>query len=331
MVKNKLIGPQIARQDTRCRRAISPSERLAICLRYLATGDSFRSLAFSYRVGVSTVAGIVSQVTRSIWNCLVTEYMPVPTKEDWRTIAAGFHERWNFPNCLGSIDGKHIVIQAPNNSGSMYHNYKGTLSIVLLAFVDASYCFRVVDVGAYGKTSDGGTLANLIFGQALRNGSLDLPEDSLLPGAEHLGPQPHVFVADEAFPLRRNLLRPFPGSRSSHRNRIYNYRLSRARMVVENTFGILAAQWRMYRWVIGTNPDNAGACVKATCILHNFMQITDRNPSTVAVSEGEAASALQNAPRAGSNYAAREAIRMREKFSNYFSAEGAVAWQDQMA
>ena len=41
--------------------------------------------------------------------------------------------------------------------------------------------------------------------------TLDIPDDSIPPGAEHLGPMPHVFLADEAFPLRRNIMRPYPG------------------------------------------------------------------------------------------------------------------------
>ncbi|CAM4569470.1 unnamed protein product [Leuciscus chuanchicus] len=200
------VGPLICKDNTRFRRAISPGERLAICLRFLATGDSYRSIAFSYRVGHSTVAGIVAEVSKAIWDSMVEDYMPVPSTEDWRDIAAEFYHRWNFPNCLGSIDGKHVVIQAPNNSGSLFYNYKGTFSIVFLAVVDARYCFRIIDVGSYGKSSDGGTLANCPFGNGLRSGTLGLPEDTLLPGAEHLGPQPHVFVADEAFPLRRNLM-----------------------------------------------------------------------------------------------------------------------------
>lgn len=68
--------------------------------------------------------------------------------------------------------------------------------------MDASYRFRVVDVGAFGRSSDGGILAVSLFGQALREGTLDLPEDAPLPGADDLGPMPHVFVADEAFPLK---------------------------------------------------------------------------------------------------------------------------------
>ena len=80
--------------------------------RYLATGDSFMTISFSYRVGSSTVAGIVGAVSQAIWDCLVEEYMPVPTKQDWRDISEGFLQRWNFPNCLGptpsSLEQSHV-------------------------------------------------------------------------------------------------------------------------------------------------------------------------------------------------------------------------------
>ncbi len=131
--------------------------------------------------------------------------------------------------------------------------------------MDARYCFRVIDVGGYGRTSDCGSLANSSFGQALRGGTLHLPPDRPLPGADHRGTQPHVFVADEAFPLRKNLMRPFPGRTLPRERRVFNYRLSRARLVVENAFGILSSQWRMYRRVIEVQPDVVERCVKATC------------------------------------------------------------------
>ncbi|KAL1250685.1 hypothetical protein QQF64_018481 [Cirrhinus molitorella] len=277
------------------------------------------------------VAGIVQEVSKAIWDCLVEDYMPVPTTEDWRDIAAEFHHHWNFPNCVGSIDGKHVVIQAPNNSGSLFYNYKGTFSIVLLAVVHAKYCFRIKDVGSFGKTSDGGTLANSPFGDAVRCGTLGLPEDTLLPGAEDLGHQPHVFVADEAFPLRRDMMRPFPGNTLPSRHRVFNYRLSRARLTVENAFGILAAQWRMYRRVICLSPSNVEACVKATCILHNFLRRTGTVRDPLANLGDGQCSALHtlSISRVGSNNAAREAMRVRDTFVNYFCAEGAVPWQPQ--
>ena len=115
------------------------------------TGDSFTTIAYNYRVGVSTVTGIVDEVTQAIWEALQPEFMPVPTREDWLSMAEDFEDRWQFPNCIGALDGKHVVLKAPPNAGSSHYNYKGTHSIVLMALVDANYMFRVIDVGAYGR------------------------------------------------------------------------------------------------------------------------------------------------------------------------------------
>ncbi|KAL2092787.1 hypothetical protein ACEWY4_012585 [Coilia grayii] len=328
------VGPRIARENTHFRQAIGPAQRLAICLRYLATGDSFATIAFSYRVGHCTVGRVVKEVAAVIWDVLVPEFMPVPSVEDWRAIAEGFHQRWNFPNCVGSVDGKHVVLQAPGNSGSLFFNYKGTFSIILLAVVDADYLFRVVDVGGYGRTSDGGSLHNSAFGEGLRDGTLDLPQDAVIPGSEQRGPMPFVFVGDEAFPLRRNLMRPFPGRHVPGVQRVYNYCLSRARLVVECAFGILSSQWRMYRRVMGVSPTTAETCVKATCILHNFLRVmtlrTEHRTAGVGYCQpDDVGDCLQGVSRMGTNNATREALRVRDSFASYFSEEGAVPWQVQ--
>lgn len=285
-------------------------------------------------MGVSTVSKVVAVVTRAIWECLVETYMPWPKEQDWRTIAREFEERWNFPNCVGALDGKHVVIQAPACSGSQFFNYKGTFSIVLRAVVDASYCFRVVDVGGHGRSSDGGILRASDFGRDLQEGCLNLPPPASIPGAGHLGPIPYTFVGDEAFPLKPNLMRPHaapvvPGSP----RRVFNYRLSRARLVVECTFGILSAQWRIYRRVIALKPKNVDACVKATCMLHNFIrasspgQARERSQQLTRMEERPTAG-LQSITHAGSNNATREAKAVREKLTNYFvSEEGMVPWQ----
>ena len=90
------------------------------------------------------------------WDVLSPTYLPEPKKQDWQNIAAGFYNRWNFPNCLGVLDGKHIIIQAP--AGSLYHNYKGIFSLNLMALVDANYKFTYVDIGEYGSNADGAVL-----------------------------------------------------------------------------------------------------------------------------------------------------------------------------
>lgn len=75
-------------------------------------------------------------------------YLKVPsTTEEWEEVAQKFNEYWNFLNCLGAVDGKHVVMIAPPDSGSVFYNYKGTHSIVLMAICDASYKFLYIDIG----------------------------------------------------------------------------------------------------------------------------------------------------------------------------------------
>ncbi|KAJ8912482.1 hypothetical protein NQ315_014582 [Exocentrus adspersus] len=149
------IGPNITKEETFYRDPISARDRLIITLRFLATGESMKSLHYSFRVGHSTIANIIHEVTPTIYNVLKGEFLKVPTTTPkWTNIAKDFQEKWQFPNVLGAIDGKHIAFQAP--AGSRFFNYKGYNSIVLLALADANYKFLYADVGTNGRISDGG-------------------------------------------------------------------------------------------------------------------------------------------------------------------------------
>ena len=105
--------------------------------------------------------------------------MPQPTKENWQHTESGFSTSWNFPNCVHALDGKHVVMTAAAKSGSLFHSYKGTFSIVLMALVDLSYRFTFVDIGDYGSNADGAIFTRYAFGQALLG--LDLPGPKELP------------------------------------------------------------------------------------------------------------------------------------------------------
>ncbi|KAJ4945805.1 hypothetical protein JOQ06_023483 [Pogonophryne albipinna] len=235
-----LLCPELTRQSTNDRAAIEPKQRLAVALRYLASGDSLISLAFNYRLECTTVTNSVHMVYAAIEKMKMERFLPRPTEETWKEVAQCFWRKSNFPNCLRAIDGKHIVIQALPLSGSQYFNYKKTFSIVLMALVDADY-----------STSP--------------------------PGAAHLGEMPFVIVGDAAFPLKPYLMRPYPGKNLTHQKRIFNYRLSRARMVVENAFGILASRWRIFHRRINLHPKNVDTLVVAGCILHNFLLAPSEN------------------------------------------------------
>lgn len=250
------------------------------------------------------------------------------TTAEWEAIASDFEEKWNFPHCLGAIDGKHVVLRAPGKSGSLYFNYKGTFSAILMALVDANMKFIAIDVGSHGRNSDGGVFAHSIMGKAILTSTINFPEDSPLPKAPHLGKVPYVVVGDEAFPLRSNIMRPYPGKGCAHDKQIFNYRLSRARRIVENAFGVLAARWRVLHTKIGVRPALVNDIVKATCVLHNYLQgETTQAQTAILIREG-----VENAPQdeglhGGGGRAAGRALEVRDRLKDYFNNCDPLEWQ----
>lgn len=191
-------------------------------------------------------------------------------EEKWKEIATSFEEKWHFPHCISAMDGKHIDIIPPGNSGSYYYNYKGKHSMVLLAIVDANYKFLLVDFGTNGRISDGGVLQNTTFFERLVNEDLHIPPPEDV--TDNFKQVPYVFVADDAFPLRTDILKPFKQALlDSAEKEVFNYRLSRARHIVENVFGILASRFRIFQSPINLEPRNIEKIVMATCVLHNFL------------------------------------------------------------
>ncbi|XP_064462305.1 uncharacterized protein LOC135372766 [Ornithodoros turicata] len=280
------VGPLIRRLDTPFREAIHPGERLAITLRYLATGETQSSLEGNFRVARNTISMIIADVCKAIYKALREDYVMVPkTQEEWCGVANRFQELWQFPNCCGALDGKHVVIRPPPNSGALYHNYKGSFSIILMALVDADMRFIYVDVGRNGRMNDSGVW-----------GSCDL-------------------------------------------------RLSRARRIVENAFGVLSNRWRVCQSPLRHSPDRAGNIVLATVALHNFLRTVQATlplytPAEMVDVEDVATGTIREAAwrqdhqprgvvrirqRGFSN--SRQAKEIRELYTNYFINEGAVSWQ----
>nr|XP_021199978.2 uncharacterized protein LOC110383508 [Helicoverpa armigera] len=313
------LQPYIQKKNTNFRESISSKERLAICLRFLATGDTFTTISSSYRMGISTVSSIVSEVCEAIWKVLQPIYIPVPTLQTWEQISEGFYTIWGFPNCLGSIDGKHITIKSPPNSGSMFYCYKNKFSIVLLALVDAHYKFIYIDVGSYGKDSDSTIFENSTLYKLVKGRKMELPASKPLPGCEN--PTPHVFIGDGGFRLETFLMRPF--TRESVINdpdkKKINRALSRARVVVECTFGILAQKFRIFLRPFETDINNTVKVVKAAACLHNYLQdmesayVYENQNSTNPL--GAFVSIQPNRHRANN-----EAFDVRQNFVNYFKS-----------
>ena len=147
--------------------------------------------------------------------------MSVPeSKEKWLSVTKEFEEKWQFPNCVGAIDGKHVPLINPFNSGSTYFNYKSFFSIVLLALVDADNKFLYVSVGCQGRISDGGVFKNSELYHLLVNGEIKIPDSRQLPDLSSLNDSflvesnresevPYIVVADDAFPLTKYCMKPY--------------------------------------------------------------------------------------------------------------------------
>lgn len=252
-------------------------------------------------------------------------YFQIPnTPEKWALVAKSFQEKWNFPNCIGALDGKHITIRKPNNTGSQFFNYKKFFSIVLLGLVDADYKFLFVDIGCNGRVSDGSVFENSGLAEALRCNKLNIPADTPIEGIE--GDMPFCIVADEAFPLKTYIMKPYAKKNLSFKKRVFNYRCSRARRIVENAFGILVHRFQILQRPILLQPGKAKQILYCCVVLHNFLREICDN-SNCLTEKFDLTVMPDLIPNRTRIHTAKEAEAVRDKLATYFCTSGAVSWQ----
>ena len=132
------IHPIIQKKNTNFREAIPAEKKLVITLRFLSRGIAQETLAHNFRVGASTVSNMIKETCSAIEKVLPPIYLSPPsTPEQWKSISNDFRDLWNMPHVVGAIDGKHISIERPAKTGSLYHNFHGFFSLVLLDVCDA--------------------------------------------------------------------------------------------------------------------------------------------------------------------------------------------------
>ncbi|XP_044761191.1 uncharacterized protein LOC123318582 [Coccinella septempunctata] len=208
-----------------------------------------------------------------------------------------------------------------------------------MALVNSNYEFIFVDVGKNGRLSDGGVIESTEFYHKLMNGQLNLPDNSFTDNNLNF-----VFLGDDAFPLQEHFLKPYPQRDLSYENRIFNYRLSRARNVSENAFGLIAARFRILHVPIHMRyPENISYVVLAICSLHNFLRKRDTSYSTSAsfdqenmatrelqLGEWRKNTAEMTNLRSFRRTATTAAKDNRNNYRDFFNSDGSVDWQDEM-
>lgn len=200
---------------------------------------------------------------------------------------------------------------------------------MLIAIVSATYEFLMVDIGAQGRHNDSAIFKGSIMGQRFENKEMDLPPSSPLSNFSNRF-VPYMLVGDAAFQLNEYTLRPYPANQLNIEKRKFNYRLSRARRVVENAFGIMSSKWRIYRKPIIASLETVESIVKATVCLHNFLLSTTHYTDIISSNMYESIEnegAIRNVNCMGSNTHSRSAANIRHEFCRYFTNEGSVSWQ----
>ncbi|CAI6373664.1 unnamed protein product [Macrosiphum euphorbiae] len=291
-----LVSDTIQKQNTVMRNFISPHERLTATLRFLATGRSCTDLQYSTIISKPALSKIIPETCDAIYSALKDTYLKFPKTEcEWKIIATEFEEKWQFPHCLGVVDGKHIQIVAPPGSGSYYYNYKHTFSIVLMAIVNANYEFVICDVGTNGRVSDGGIINSTKFYKNLQSETLNLPK------AEN----------------------PYNQRELTLERRIFNYRLSRARRTVENVFDkVVMACYVLHNFLRKRNT--------MTYILNSDIDVEDNELGTLTAGLRSDQNNLLDLQRGQNRRSSTEAKNVRQDFEEYFNNEVKVPWQNRI-
>ena len=276
----KLVTPTLQKKCTRLRKPLSVEEKLACTLRFLATGESYSSLQYQFRISKAAISLFIPEVCSAIYRSLKGTYLKFPeTDEEWVKLSDSIYHHWQFPNSIGAMDGKHIAIFNQPDSGSLFYNYKGFYSVVLLALVKHNYQFLYVNVGCQGRMSDGGVFKNTDLYKGIISNKLNLPAPRTLPKTgdpiwdeDDYQKIPFMIVGDDAFQLSDHMMKPYKGKFLTDDQICFNYRLSRFRRCSENAFGIFVSRFRLFLARINVNNlVSINKIILAGIVLHNML------------------------------------------------------------
>ena len=153
---------------------------------------------------------------------------------------------------------------------------------------------------------------------------------------------PYFIVGDDAFALKSWLMKPFSLRNMTRGQRIFNYRLSRGRRIVENAFGILAHRWRCLLTTLQQEPSTVTAITLTCVILHNLLRgkkpkevraqaDQDSNHNIIPGFWREDVTLTDGISEFANNTTTRKAKLQREYLCAYYNSDaGSVPWQEDM-
>ncbi|XP_036319313.1 putative nuclease HARBI1 [Rhagoletis pomonella] len=254
--------------DSNLRRCIPLEKRVAIALFSLGSAAEYRTVSSLFGVGRSTVGEIVLDFCHSVCDnfadCINTY---PPNQQEIKRIVDGFAVL-GFPQCFGAVDGCHIEVQPRKEDAVDYHNYKGWYSVVLLASCDHRSKFTYINIGSTGRNNDSYIFEKSSLKQFHESADIFVQNSELIGGFNI----PVLLMGDSAFRLSRHMMKPYPYvANQPAAEKLFNYRLSKCRRVIENAFGQLKARFRKIGRGLQVAPKNVNVIIQTCCILHNFL------------------------------------------------------------
>ncbi|XP_066285736.1 uncharacterized protein [Branchiostoma lanceolatum] len=301
------VGRRLSKEDTFMRHPLEPGLMLALTLHHIISGNTYAPMKFARRVPHNTISVIVPQVCEATIVEYLDQVMVCPsTPNQWHQIADRFLQKWNFPHTCGAIDGKHVACRCPENSGSVYFNYKGSSSMLHL--------FGSLD-SLSASVFNGSELK-----ECIEDGTIGFQDPEPLPNDTQDVP---FFITGDAFSLRTTLMKP---------------------RVVENAFGILSNRFQVMLTTMKHEPSTVKLIVTTCVVLHNLMRIRypalqDEELDQAENADGEFVAETWRDGRnlqdtidvAGPNRATRDGKMQRNLIKHWLNSEaGSVPWQDDM-
>lgn len=311
------LRPKVMCRNTRFRQAVSVEQRVAIAIWCLATPSEYRTIGHLFGVARCTVCIIVKEVCQAIVEVLLPKYICFPIAEQVQKTIDGFGQIWGVPQCVGVIDGSHIPILSPVDCHTDYYNHKGWYSIILQGIVDHKYCFAHINVGWPGSVHDARVYINSSVYKKAIDGTL-FPESTTNIGGHDV---PLYLIGDSAYPLQSWLMKPFSeNSQLTVQQKNYNYRKSRARIIVENAYGRLKARWRRLMKKNEMHVSNVPTVISACCVLHNVCEIHGEEFKSTWLEEITRSTSVQPASVEAHDDTAERPNVIRNALVEYFTA-----------
>ena len=245
-------------------------QRVALTLWFLSTNADYRTIGHLFGVSKSTVCLVTKDVCTAIVRVLLPKYIKIPSGDSLKDVVDGCVHKWEFPPCIGAVDGTHIPIKSPEECPADYYNRKGWHSVIMQGMVNHLGHFADVYIGWPGRVHDAGVFANSTLYKRGQDCTLFPDWKKSISGTD----VPLVILGDLAYPLLPWLMKAFPDNgNSSHQQKTFNYRLSRARVIVEHAYGRLKGRWRCLLKRLDVSVCDVPKLVAACCVLHNICEI----------------------------------------------------------